>query len=55
LRAALYELPRRPQVHGFVVGLGGRDVTPATIRGIAQHVLSHDEPAGRPIWWEVMS
>jgi pyruvate/2-oxoacid:ferredoxin oxidoreductase alpha subunit len=33
LRAALYDLPveRRPRVEGFIVGLGGRDVTPATI------------------------
>ena len=33
LRAALYDLPagRRPRVDGYVVGLGGRDVTPATI------------------------
>ncbi len=33
LRAALYDLPsgRRPRIDGFIVGLGGRDVTPAVI------------------------
>lgn len=33
IRAALYDLPgrRRPAIHGYIVGLGGRDVTPATI------------------------
>ena len=32
-RAALYDLPdgKRPRVHGYIVGLGGRDVTPDTI------------------------
>lgn len=32
-RAALYDAPaeRRPRVHGYIIGLGGRDVTPATI------------------------
>ncbi|HOG45727.1 MAG TPA: pyruvate ferredoxin oxidoreductase [Anaerolineae bacterium] len=55
LKAALYGLPRAPQVFDFVVGLGGRDVTPATIHGIAGHVLSHDVPAEEPVWWEVKS
>jgi len=33
IRAALYDLPaaERPQVDGYVIGLGGRDVTPHTI------------------------
>jgi pyruvate/2-oxoacid:ferredoxin oxidoreductase alpha subunit len=33
LRAALYDLPteRRPRIDGFIIGLGGRDVTPAVI------------------------
>ena len=32
-RAALYDLPdgKRPRMHGYIVGLGGRDVTPETI------------------------
>jgi pyruvate/2-oxoacid:ferredoxin oxidoreductase alpha subunit len=33
IRAALYDVPdtQRPGVHGYIVGLGGRDVTPETI------------------------
>jgi pyruvate/2-oxoacid:ferredoxin oxidoreductase alpha subunit len=33
LRAALYDLPdgQRPRIDGYIVGLGGRDVTPAVI------------------------
>jgi pyruvate/2-oxoacid:ferredoxin oxidoreductase alpha subunit len=33
LRAALYDLPseKRPRIDGYIVGLGGRDVTPAVI------------------------
>ncbi len=33
IRAALYDVPAdsRPTVHGYIVGLGGRDVTPETI------------------------
>jgi len=33
LRSALYDLPegRRPRLDGYVIGLGGRDVTPAVI------------------------
>jgi pyruvate/2-oxoacid:ferredoxin oxidoreductase alpha subunit len=33
LRAALYDLPAgiRPRIDGYIVGLGGRDVTPAVI------------------------
>ena len=53
LKAALYDLPTRPKVYDLVVGLGGRDVTPATIRGIANYVLAHDAPEPEPVWWEV--
>ncbi len=31
VRAALYGLPGAPPVHGFIAGMGGRDVTPTTI------------------------
>jgi pyruvate/2-oxoacid:ferredoxin oxidoreductase alpha subunit len=33
IRSALYDLPedRRPTVYGYIIGLGGRDVTPAVI------------------------
>ena len=53
LKAALYDLARRPTVLDFIVGLGGRDITPATLHGIVDRVLKHRGPAGEPIWWEV--
>jgi pyruvate/2-oxoacid:ferredoxin oxidoreductase alpha subunit len=31
IRSALYGVPGAPEVHGFVAGMGGRDVTPATL------------------------
>jgi pyruvate ferredoxin oxidoreductase alpha subunit len=36
VRSALYNLPERPQVFGFVLGLGGRDVTVADFKDIVQ-------------------
>lgn len=53
LKAALYGQPQQPAVFDFVVGLGGRDITPATLHGIADYVLRHDTPPERAIWWEV--
>jgi hypothetical protein len=32
------------------MGLGGRDVTPATIREAAQYTLDHDAPAEEINW-----
>lgn len=31
VRAALYGVPGAPPVHGFIAGMGGRDITPTTI------------------------
>ena len=55
LKAALYGQPRQPQVFDFIVGLGGRDITPTTLHGIADYVLTHEAPPEHAIWWEVMS
>jgi pyruvate/2-oxoacid:ferredoxin oxidoreductase alpha subunit len=53
LRGALYDLPdgERPAVHGLVLGLGGRDVTPATIDAIIDHVNAADGTPERPDVW----
>ena len=54
LRAALYAQEHRPQIHGYIVGLGGRDITPDTIEGIAEDALARtDSAGGRAVWWEV--
>jgi pyruvate/2-oxoacid:ferredoxin oxidoreductase alpha subunit len=50
IKAALYDSPRRPPVFDFVLGLGGRDVTPATIRQVAEYTLQHETPEERIIW-----
>jgi pyruvate/2-oxoacid:ferredoxin oxidoreductase alpha subunit len=50
LQAALYNTPLRPPLFDFVLGLGGRDVTPETIRQVIRHTLEHDAPEEPIIW-----
>ena len=52
LRSALYDVPAedRPALYGYVVGLGGRDVTPSTIDQIIDHAKSEAVPT-RPDFW----
>jgi len=52
LRSALYDLPddERPDIHGFVLGLGGRDITPAVIDGVIEQARK-GAPSGREDLW----
>ena len=52
LRSALYDVPAedRPAIYGYVLGLGGRDVTPAILDGIIDHVRMPGIPARADIW-----
>jgi pyruvate/2-oxoacid:ferredoxin oxidoreductase alpha subunit len=52
LRSALYDLPdeERPMVHGTIVGLGGRDVTPDTIDEIIEETSSIGASERPDIW-----
>jgi len=52
IRSALYDLApeRRPVVRGYVVGLGGRDVTPETIRGIVNEARGASVPEREDLW-----
>jgi pyruvate/2-oxoacid:ferredoxin oxidoreductase alpha subunit len=50
IKAALYSSGIRTPVFDYVLGLGGRDVTPETIRQVADHTLTHDAPDSRIIW-----
>lgn len=50
VRAALCGLPARPQVFGYVAGLGGRDVHTAAIEEIYRHVKNHPSPDEESIW-----
>ena len=53
IKSALYNGAHRPPIFGFIIGLGGRDVTPASIRGIAEYIFEHDVPETEIIWREV--
>ena len=40
VRSALYPLAKRPQVLGYAVGLGGRDVQPQTFKDLVTHAAN---------------
>ena len=50
VRAALYGLPSRPLVFGYVAGLGGRDITPQTIEEVYHRTKKEPAPANDSIW-----
>ncbi|MBI4757868.1 MAG: pyruvate ferredoxin oxidoreductase [Chloroflexi bacterium] len=50
LKSALYNLPKRPQVYGYIAGLGGRDVTPQTILDIAELTACRNVPPAEADW-----
>lgn len=52
LKSALYALPEkeRPQMFGYIAGLGGRDITHDTIRFILQQTLNRNEPDPETLW-----
>jgi pyruvate ferredoxin oxidoreductase alpha subunit len=43
VRSALYPLAQRPQVLGYIVGLGGRDVQPQVFKDMVSHALNEIE------------
>ena len=52
IRSALYDLEpgQRPAVHGFILGLGGRDVTPAVIDECIDRSRRVREPEAEDLW-----
>ena len=52
LRSALYDLPdaERPELFGFVLGLGGRDITPAVIDEVIERARSATVPGREDLW-----
>jgi pyruvate/2-oxoacid:ferredoxin oxidoreductase alpha subunit len=52
LRSALYDVPLddRPMVFGYVLGLGGRDVTPAVIDDVIERTRSATAPEREDLW-----
>ncbi|HEU4384102.1 MAG TPA: transketolase C-terminal domain-containing protein [Anaeromyxobacteraceae bacterium] len=49
VRAALYGLPGAPPVHGFIAGMGGRDVTPTTIEAALSRAAA-EAPRPESTW-----
>jgi len=52
IRAALYDVPPddRPVLFGYVLGLGGRDVTPAVIRDVIDNTRAKVGPEREDLW-----
>jgi pyruvate/2-oxoacid:ferredoxin oxidoreductase alpha subunit len=50
LRASLYSREKRPQVFGFISGLGGRDITPELIEEAIQYTVNHSQPEEEILW-----
>ena len=50
IRAAISGTPGAPQVHGYVVGLGGRDITPALIERAVRRAMESDSPPYREMY-----
>jgi pyruvate/2-oxoacid:ferredoxin oxidoreductase alpha subunit len=52
IRSALYDVPpeRRPRLFGYVLGLGGRDVTPSVIDAVVDRSLEAAEPEREDLW-----
>ncbi|MGB5527722.1 MAG: pyruvate ferredoxin oxidoreductase, partial [Gemmatimonadota bacterium] len=51
-RSALYDVPPedRPILFGYVLGLGGRDVTPGVINDIIDNTRAKNQPEREDLW-----
>jgi pyruvate/2-oxoacid:ferredoxin oxidoreductase alpha subunit len=50
LKASLYSREERPQIFGFISGLGGRDVTPELIEETVLYTREHPQPEEEILW-----
>jgi pyruvate/2-oxoacid:ferredoxin oxidoreductase alpha subunit len=52
IRSALYDVEpaKRPEIHGYIVGLGGRDVTPEVIEDIVKKTRGAQVPEREDLW-----
>lgn len=57
IRSALYDMPLddRPMLFGYVLGLGGRDVTPAVINDVIDRTRAAVSPEREDLWVGVKS
>lgn len=50
VKAALCNLESRPQIYGYIAGLGGRDITPDVIEDIIDTTFESAKPSSDIIW-----
>lgn len=50
IKAAFGDEAKKPTFFNFITGIGGRDVTPDTIREIAKYTLKNKRPKSNIIW-----
>lgn len=50
LKAAFYDMDRRPEIVGIVSGLGGGDLTPDAIARIARNAMNMEKTGGEAVW-----
>ena len=50
IKRVMFNVSNKPQIQGYIVGLGGRDITPQTIKDIYNNVKELDKPQDRDIW-----
>lgn len=50
IKAALYNSRRRPDVYGYIAGLGGRDITPAAVEEVITRTDEAESPKTDAIW-----
>jgi len=52
IRSALYDLApeRRPELYGYIIGLGGRDVTPEVIHDVVSRTRAAERPTREDLW-----
>jgi len=50
IKSALYNLPEKPEIFGFIAGIGGRDVVPSNILEIIKIIESNDKPESDIYW-----
>ena len=55
IKAALYNAEKRPQLYDYIAGLGGRDITPDTIREIVLKTAEAEPPKSEYSWIGVKS
>lgn len=50
IKSSLYGQRKNPIVFSYIAGLGGRDITPSTIREIIENTMTFDRPVENIIW-----